>query len=490
MSVSLKQRTLGAIIWKFAERGTYQIISFIVQIILARLLAPNEFGAMAIMQVFIALSNVLVNSGISNALLQAKEVRERDYTEVLNLSFLMALLLYMIIFFLSPIIAEFYLMPELLIELRILGLLVFINAFQSVQVARVTRSLKTKSLLKATLIGGIFSGFAAIVTALIISGSWALVVQSVTLQLTCCVALTCIEKWIPRLGIGIKRAMRFWQFGWKIAVSGIVYNAYQNIFDLVIGKVYSANILGLFSQGRKIPFLICNSIDSSIQSVMLSTLSRFQDNYEQLVRAMRRVIKTGILIISPIMLFIAASSDCLVPFVFGEQWTPCAPIMAAFAVGYSLSTVSSTNQQAINAIGRSDIFLRLEIGKAIIGLVVFFLAIVLIDDVVAIAWITAINLLLATFINSIPTKVILGYGYGEQIRDIAPTFGLAAVSSFVAFSIGIHIPDIGISLFVRLIVMFALYVLLLLSTKNEAAYYVWAYSKKFLQRSKSDASNG
>ena len=158
MSESLKSKTAKALVWKFAERGLYQVVAFAVQVVLVRLLAPEQFGAMAIMQVFLALSNSLVQSGLSNALVRAERVSERDYTAVLNLSFLMALALYLVVFLIAPFAADFYAIEELSAELRVLALVLFVNAFQSVQVARANRELKTKSIMKSTLAGSLVSG--------------------------------------------------------------------------------------------------------------------------------------------------------------------------------------------------------------------------------------------------------------------------------------------------------------------------------------------
>lgn len=478
MSESLKSKTAKALVWKFAERGLYQVVAFAVQVVLVRLLAPEQFGAMAIMQVFLALSNSLVQSGLSNALVRAERVSERDYTAVLNLSFLMALALYLAVFLIAPFAADFYAIEELSAELRVLALVLFVNAFQSVQVARANRELKTKSIMKSTLAGSLVSGAVAIALAAVGMNAWALVCQTMLMQVVCCISLRIIEGWSPRIGLGLKEARKFWAFGWKIAASGLVFNAYQNVFDLVVGKALSAHALGLFSQGRKIPYIIFNSFDGSIQTVMLSSLSKVQDDRERFVRVLRRMVKTGVLVVAPIMLFVASSAGCLVPLVFGQEWASSAPVVTAFAIGYSLSSVSSSNQQALNALGRSDIFLKLEVAKAVVGLSVFGAVLLASGEVVVIACGAGFVLLLATAINSIPVKRLTGYGYRAQIKDVVSTYISACLSAALSFAAGLLCEGLLVSFCVQCAVMFASYIVVLWATKNEPASYVWRHIRK------------
>ena len=237
-----------------------------------------------------------------------------------------------------------------------------------------------------------------------------------------------------------------------------------------MGKALSAHALGLFSQGRKIPYIIFNSFDGSIQTVMLSSLSKVQDDSERFVRVLRRMVKTGVLVVAPIMLFVASSAGCLVPLVFGQEWASSAPVVTAFAIGYSLSSVSSSNQQALNALGRSDIFLKLEVAKAVIGLSIF--------GAVLLASGAGFVLLLATAINSIPVKRLTGYGYRAQIKDVAPTYISACLSAALSFAAGLLCEGLLLSFFVQCAVMFASYIVVLWATKNESASYVWRHIRK------------
>lgn len=478
---SLKRDTVIALAWKFLERGAYQVVSLAVQVILARMLSPNEFGIMAILAVFINLSNAVVQTGLSNAIVQARRCTEGDYSSVLLLSICISAGLYALIFAVCPFIADFYGNANLSKYLRILALVLFINSYNAVQNAHALREMRTKSIFKSTVIGALSSGFIAIVLAVCNFGVWALIAQTMMMQLVSCIALAQIDGWAPCLKLQLRGSRRFWAYGWKITASGLLYNLYQNIFDLIIGRSFSTSELGLFSQGRKIPYVVANSFDGSIQTVMLSALSKIAGDRNGFKSALRRSIKTAVLITSPIMFAMAALSPIMVPVVFGERWVDAIPYFSIFAIGYSLVSVSSSNQQALSALGRSDILLVLELVKTFFGLSILFTVLHFIHSTHAVAVGAAAFLLISVFINSYPNSKMIGYSIKDQLKDILPTYCLAFACAVPVWIVSCSIaPSV-----LGLLILAGLYVLMYASScllfKLESALYVFSLLKKIIK---------
>ena len=472
MSTTIREDTIIALAWKFLERVMYQIASLLVQIVLARLLSPREFGVMAIVLVFITLSNAIVQTGLSNAIVQAKECSRKDYASVLMLSLILSAFIYIIIYVFSPLIGEFYSQPEIAIYLRVLSIVLFINSFIGIQNAHALREMNTKAVFKATVSGAIISGVCAIASAFFGFGIWALVVQTIVMQVASSITLAVADKWVPPIAITLANARNFWVYGWKITASGLLFNGYQNAFDLIIGKSFSTNTLGLFSQGRRIPFVVSNSFDGSIQSVMLAALSRLADDTNAFKQALRRAIKTSVLVTSPVMLAMAALASQFIPVVFGDSWIDAIPYFRIFAIGYSLVSISSTNQQALNARGRSDILLLLELLKTIIGLSILMVTLIGFHDSFVTAIGASVFLILSTFINSYPNAKMIGYPFRDQIADILPSYTIALVVGFLSWSIADALSPNLLNLFICIVTYIIAYIFLILVFKVEAAEYL------------------
>ena len=288
----LKAKTISSLFWKFFERCGASLVQLLVQIALARLLSPEYFGMLAIMLVFITLGNLLVQSGLNTSLVQAEKTEEVDYSTVFWISLALAGAIYIVIFFLAPHIAAFYASEELLWPLRILSILFVINAFNAVQIAIVQRRLEFKKLFFSTLGSVIVSGALGIILALYGFGLWSLVVQQLSYQLLNCILLAFQTKWFPKLLFSRKIAKKHYVFGWKLLASSALNTVYESLSDLIIGKQFSTDILGLVSQGKKYPMALSTILNGTIQAVMLSTVSRIQNDKDRVKRLVRRALKT------------------------------------------------------------------------------------------------------------------------------------------------------------------------------------------------------
>ena len=465
-----KKIIVNSLFWKLMERGGTQGIQFMVQIILARLLLPADYGLVALVMVFILLANVFVQSGFNTALIQKKEADAVDFSSVFYLSLFIAGILYMTLYLISPFIAEFYRAPQLINILRVLSITLFFGAFNSIQNAFVARNMMFKKLLFSSLGAILISGTAGIVAAYAGWGVWALVVQQLTNQLSIIVILLFTVTWRPRLMFSLKRVNVLFSFGWKLLVSSLIDTLYVNLRSLIIGKIYTPAVLGFYNRGEQFPALIVGNINGSIQAVMLPALSLHQEDRIRVKDMVRRSIVTSAFIIFPLMVGLAVTAEPLVKILLTDKWLPCVPFLQIACASYALYPIHTANLQAINALGRSDIFLKLEIVKKIVGFSILGISIQF--GVYAIAWGALIAGVLSTFINAYPNLKLFNYSYKEQLKDIIPSLAISLLMGIAVSSI--HFLNIGAwqILMAQIISGIILYIGLAKVSKNESYSYL------------------
>ena len=334
------------------ERGGTQGIQFIVQIVLARLLLPEDFGLIAIVTIFILLANVFVQSGFNTALIQKKDADDEDFSSVFYLSLFVAGLLYVVLFLTSPFISVFYRSPQLILILRVLSVTLFFGAFNSIQNAYVARNMMFKKLFFSSLGAIIISGTVGIATAYLGWGVWALVAQQLTNQLAVTLILWFTVKWRPKLLFSIEKVKVLFSFGWKLLASSLINTLYMEIRSLIIGKIYIPAMLGFYDRGQQIPKVIVSNIDGAIQSVMLPALASQQDDKKRVKAMMRRAIMTSSFIMFPMMVGLAVVAEPVVKIILTDKWLPAVPFLQIFCASYSLWPIHTANLQAINALGR------------------------------------------------------------------------------------------------------------------------------------------
>lgn len=476
----LKKNTVTSLVWKLFERGGRAIVELAVQVVMARLLAPDEFGALAIMLVFINVGNVIVQSGLNTALVQAESIDDDDASTVFWLSFGASILLYGIVFFASPLIAEFYGMEYIVWPLRALSLILLITALNSVQVALVQRELKLRKVFNATLVAVLISGAAGIAAAVIGAGLWALVLQQLLYQTINCIVLRLQIRWRPSLVFSRSKARKHFSFSWKLLASGLLEQGYQSLSDLIIGKQFSATSLGLVSQGKKYPQALGSMLDGAIQPVMLSAVSRVQSDVSQVKRLVRRALKTSTFLIVPSMTLFAVAAEPIVGLLLGEKWLPCVPFLQMYCFIYALFPIHTSNLQALNGMGRSDLFLKLELVKKAYGICFILFAAFVLKDVHLMVAMYMLSGVIATIVNAHPNKRVIGYSYGEQLRDIAPAFALSAVAGGLALLCGSFVSNEVLRIVVDVAVMAVAYLGLARLLHLESLEYLLATLKEML----------
>lgn len=453
---STKNTVLSGLFWKFGERITAQFVSLLVSIILARLLSLDDYGTVALIMVFITIANVFVSSGFGNALIQKKNADNLDFSSVFYINIAVSLVLYAVIFMCAPFVASFYKMPVLSPALRVLAIRIPVAAINSIQHAYVSRNMLFKRFFWSTLFGTLLSGVVGIIMAYKGFGIWALVAQYLTNTCTDTVVLWFTVKWRPILACSFERAKPLIKYGWKLLVSNLIDTGYIQLRSLLIGKIYTSEDLASYNQGEKYPQVLSVNINSSIGSVLFPAMSQFQNDKNKIKEITRRSIQVCSYVIWPMMIGIAAVAEPLIRLLLTDKWLSCVPFLRIFCFTYGLYPIHTANLQAVNALGRSDLSLKLEVIKKIMGFTVLAMTISL--GPLAIAAGLIVTGILSTFINSFPNRKLLDYKYIEQLKDILPSFGLALFMGVCAYCISFFgMPDL-ITLIVQAAVGAAIYI--------------------------------
>jgi O-antigen/teichoic acid export membrane protein len=456
--------------WKFAERICAQVVTFAVSIILARILGPEDYGAIALVTVFITLANVFVSDGLGSALIQKKEASQVDFSTMFYTNLMFSGVLYLIIFLCAPFVASFYEIKILCPVMRALGLKIPLAAINSVQQAYVSRKMIFKKFFFSTIIGTVLSAIVGIVMAYNGLGIWALVAQYLVNSITDTIILWITVKWRPTMEFSVYSLKTLFSYGWKILAVGLLTNLYDEIRTLIIGKMYTSSDLAYFNRGKQFPHIFITNVNSSISSVLFPMISRVQDDKTKLKQYTKLSISVSSYIMSPLMVGLAITAPNIIKLLLTEKWIGAVPFLRVFCAGYLLLPIQTANLQAIKAAGRSDIYLKVEIVKKIVGLILLITS--LRFGILAIAISAAIASFTSSIINSFPNKKMLDYGYVEQVFDIVPNILLAIIMGGVICLVNLLRVPIWLELIAQIFVGIIAYVALSIMTKNPNFKYL------------------
>ena len=441
----MKDGVIKNFVWRFAERCGAQLVTFIVSIVLARILAPEDYGKIALVTVFTAIMQVFVDSGLGTALIQKKDADDLDFSSVFYFNFAICLILYMIMFLLAPFIANFYRDESLVPIIRVISLTIVISGVKGIQQSYVSRNMLFKRFFFATLGGTVFSAVLGIWMAYAGAGVWAIVAQQLSNTTIDTLILWITVKWRPQKEFSWERLKKLLSFGWKMLASSLLDTIYNNLRNLVIGRIYSSTDLAYYNQGDKMPSVIVNNINTSIDSVLLPTMANAQDDCTRIKEMTRRAIKMSTYAMAPLMMGLSFCAEPIIRLVLTEKWLPCVPYLRIFCITYMFYPIHTANLNAIKAMGRSDMFLKLEIAKKVVG--IFLLILTMNFGVMAMAYSLLVGSVLNQIINSWPNRKLLLYGYTEQIKDILPSILLAVVMGICVYFVGfIHLSTIVVLL--------------------------------------------
>ncbi len=466
--IEMKQKVAKGLFWKLLENGGggAQGVQFVIAIVLARLLTPAEYGVVGIITIFITIANVFVQSGFSTALVQKRNADEADFSSVCYFELAAALLMYGLLYLAAPSIAAYYELPVLAPIVRVLGVVLFPGAVISVQTAYVSRTLEFRGLFLSTLAASLLSGGISVFMAWKGFGVWAMVGQQVLYYLALMTALFITVSWKPGRLFFLSRIREMFSFGWKLLCASLLDTVFNNLYGLIIGKIYNEEALGSYTRGEQFPKLIATNLGAAIQAVLLPAFSAKQDDTAAVRRMVRRAIRLSSFLAVPMLLGLFAVADTLVLALLGEQWLICVPFLRIMCISYCFWPIHITNLQAINAMGRSDIFLKLELVKKALSIVALVIGIRY--SVYGMVALKAVQDFLCTFVNGAPNRRLLKYSIWEQWRDMLPPMALSGVMCLLVIVCGRLLADcfvwgrlaaqitVGIAAYIALAALFRL----------------------------------
>lgn len=460
-----ESKVFSSLLWKFLERGGVQIVQFVISIVLARLLVPQDYGLIAIIQIFIAIATVFVQSGLSTALIQKKNVSELEISSVFIYSLVIAIIAYVFLFLAAPFIEDFYSENNLSIVLRIMALTLFPGAFNSIQIALVQKELNFRMLFFCNLCSAILSGIIGIIVAYVGFGVWALVVQQLLYQFFVCFLLMIKLKWRPKFLFSYSKTKGLLRYGFNLLGARLIDTIYHNLESLIIGKKYSGTELAYYNRGKQFPLIMIDNIDGSIQSVMLPIYSKNQDNLVKIKEMVRSTISLSTFFVFPAMIGLSTISTELILLILGDKWINSVLYLQLYCYISALFPLQTANLQAFNSIGRSDIYMKLITIKRILGLFILFFVTMVFDNAFSIVVACLFIEVAGVIINIYPNIKIFNYNFADQVRDILPNFICAILMGILINNI--HIQNVFINMIIKIILGFIIYLIICTLIKNK-----------------------
>lgn len=420
----LTDKVAKGVFWVLMEKFGIQGVHFVVTLVLARLLTPNDYGTVALLSIFITISNVFVDCGFGKALVQKKTATQVDYNSVFYLSMAIAGVLYVGLFFASPWVADFYGIPELKVMLRVLALSLIFHSINGVQNVELNRKMLFHLSFRISWVSAIVKAVVGVVMAFLGYGPWALVWASIASGVAGVISRQFVIAWRPTLSFSWQSVKELFRFGWKVTVSSLVDQVYANVQALLIGRIYTRADLAFVNKGRHIPNLLSNITTQSLRRVAFPALAKLQDDPERLRNAMRRMIKCSTFCVFPMMIMVGVLADPMIEMLFGPRWLPAVPYLRVTCFSVALRQFDTVNLQALMARGRSDIVMRLTIIRRVICLVIMAATL---HMGIFVFYATAVLVVvpLGVVVNAYPNRRHLGYTLAMQFGDVAETFLLS-----------------------------------------------------------------
>ena len=431
MAESLKDKTVKGTFWSAADAFLGQGVTFLVGILLARMLTPAEYGLIGIVLICTIILSGVVDSGFSNALIRKKDTTDDDYNTMFITNMAISIAMFLLLYISAPMIAQFFGRHELIDLCRVMGLILIIQALSITQTTILTKQIDFKTKTKASLISAVASGVVGIGMAYAGCGVWALVGQQISKSLLYTVVLWILVRWWPKMSFSKESFHYMWGFGWKLMVSGLLNNIWNQMYQVVVGKFYSAATLGQYTRSKEYANIFSSNLTAIIQRVSYPALAEVQDDTERMVMAYRKIIKVSMFITAISMVSIAAIADPLVFCLIGPQWSEAASYLPLICMSMVLYPLHALNLNMLQIQGRSDIFLVLEIVKKVIGIVPLLLGVFV--NIYWMLWGVVITGVVAFFLNSYYTGKKLNYSSWMQLQDISASFTVSFIMAMAMF---------------------------------------------------------
>jgi len=435
---TLKNKTIKGMAWNAFEKFGVYGISFIIGIILARILMPSDYGLIGMLAIFFAFSELFVRSGFSEALIQKRERTEVDYSTIFYFNLIVALIFYIVLFFSAPLIAEFFNVPQLTLLTRVLSLNIILNSLVLVQQTRLTINLDFKTQAIVSLISVIISGPVGIYSAYHGLGVWALVIQSISNSVIRASLLFYHNKWLPLFTFSVSSFKQLFGFSSKLLGAGFLATLFNNIYSIVIGKVFAAKDLGFYTRAKQYPELLSNTITSVLQGVSFPVLASLQDDKEHMVSVYGRLMRVVVFFVIPSLTLLALLSGPFIRFFLTEKWAPVIPLLQWLCFARMITPISSLNMNLLNAIGRSDLFFKVDISKLPLSIAALVITVPLGLKAIVIG--NFVTTFISFFINTYYPGKLFGFGAIRQIREMKQVIYATIIMSVSVLGIIMIVP--------------------------------------------------
>lgn len=452
----LRSKTTHSLKWSAIERIATQAIQLIVMLILGRIIGPQAFGLIGMLAIFIALAQTFIDSGFSNALIRKQDANEADYATTFYFSVAVAVFCYLLLFISAPYIADFYQQSELTILTQILALTIVANAFSTVQRTQLTTAMDFKTQAKASLLSVVLSTAVAILCAMLGLGVWALVAQTLSFAIANTLALNFYVRWYPKTGFSKQSFNYLFGFGSKLLLSGLIDTVYNNVYQIIIGKLFSPAQLGLFTQAKNLTYMPSMTLTAIIQRVTYPMMSQIQHDKDELESAYLLTLRLAAVVIFPLLIGLAIIAEPFVVIVMGVEWRSTAILMSILAVGYMLYPIHAINLNLLQVKGRSDLFLKLEVIKKIIITIILLITVPL--GIKAICIGIAIQSYIALLINTYYTGKLTSLNIKRQCARLIPIWAISIFSGILTWIISQYINNQVVEILSMLIIMPVIYI--------------------------------
>ena len=467
---SLKNRASKGLFWSIGERVATQGTLFLISIVLARLLSPDDYGILAILLVFVNLADVLVTDGLGSSLIQRSEIRQIDYSTIFLSGAVLSLFLYVVIFLSAGYIADFYNNHNIAFYLQVLALRIPLSSFYAIQRAYVSKNLRFRDLFIASFFGSLIAGSIAIVLAIFGWSIYALIVQQLVSIPLSSIAMFAVNRWLPGCSFSKRSFKELFPLGMEFSGASFINALYINGRSLLIGKVYTPADLAFYNRGEQFPSLLVNNLNNPIANVLFPVLAEVKDDGKSFKAVAKKSLQVCVSLIFPLIFLLAVSADDLVLLLLTEKWADCVPYLVVLCVFYLFQPLQTVNNQLLKAAGKGTLCFRLEIIKKLFCFAALIIAIPY--GVMAIALSSVIAGLISTIIGMVPNRTIVSYGLYEQFKDTLKPIACSIAASLAAISLEMVLTNAIETLVLQFVVGIAVYLVASILIKNEGVTYV------------------
>jgi O-antigen/teichoic acid export membrane protein len=447
---NIKNKAISGMLYTFIGLIGNNGIQFVVGVILARLLTPADYGLLGMVAIFIAISGIFVDGGMTTALIREKKASDEDYSTVFYYNLGVSIFVYIVLFFSANMVSDFFKEPLIISIIRIVGLNVIIGAFGNIQRVKLTKELNFKSQTKVDIFSAFVSSGIGIYLAYTGKGVWALVIMGLARQIITSILLMITNKWVPLAVFDKSAFKRFFNFGYKMLITGLLATSYHNIYNMIIGRVYSADTLGFYTKAKGLKEMVSMSILGTVSKVGYPLLSNLQDDKEKLSSGFKKIIKHVSYVTFPLFFGMIAISQPMITLIFGEIWIPMIPYFRILGLSAILFPHNALNLNVLQVVGRSDLFLKIDVITMIIGLCLITLSLLLNLGMNGLLGTILMLSAIAFVANTFYSKRFIDYSLFQQVKDLLPSLSISLIMGLIVYITSLILP---FGLFINLVIL-------------------------------------